>query len=289
MLQTRVPGVSRVIILSVFFLLFLQPFLSAQCYELVWAEEFNYTGLPDPNIWTHEVGGGGWGNNELQYYTDRDTDNAWVEDGTLLINALKENFGGRSYTSARLVSKGKGEFKYGKIEARLKLPYGQGMWAAFWMLGTNFSDVGWPASGEIDIMEMVGGGTGDKTTHGTVHWEDNGHASYGGSKTLSSGIFADTFHVFSVEWTSQKISWLLDGVQFHVVDIRPSGLSEFHQEFFIILNLAVGGNWPGSPDGTTVFPQHFEVDYVRVYQAGESLKITGDQVAAIRQKNLNFS
>jgi len=289
MAQTKSPGSYRlIIILSVFFMLLLQTFLSAQCYELVWSEEFDYTGLPDPEIWTQEVGGHGWGNNELQYYTRKDSDNVWVEDGTLIITALKENYSSNNYTSSRLITRGKKEFKYGKIEARLKLPYGQGIWPAFWMLGTNVSEVSWPACGEIDIMEFVGGGTGDKTTYGTIHWEQNGHASYGGSKTLSSGRFADDFHLFSVVWDAKKITWYLDDIQFFTADIRPSGLSEFHQDFFIILNLAVGGDWPGSPDGTTVFPQQFEVDYVRVYESTESIKISGDQEAATKEKNLTF-
>ncbi len=291
MIQNRIPGTLKFTMLVFFCLLiFLQPSLYSQCYELVWSEEFNYTGFPDPGKWTHETGGDGWGNNELQYCKEMDSNNAWVEDGSLVITALKENYGGRNYTSARLRTKGNKEFKYGKIEARMRLPYGQGLWPAFWMLGTNNDEVGWPASGEIDIMEMVGGVTGDNTIYGTIHWENNDeHAQYGGSKSLSSGIFADTFHVFSVEWTQQYIRWYLDGTQYHVVDIKPAGLSVFHQDFFIILNLAVGGNWPGSPDASTVFPQQYEVDYIRVYQAGVDPEISGDDVATVKEKNLSFS
>jgi beta-glucanase (GH16 family) len=239
--------------------------LFGQAWELVWSDEFNGTTL-DENSWTREVGGGGWGNNELQYYTNRDI-NSFCENGHLVIQALEENYGGRAYTSARLKSQDKRFFKYGKIEARLKLPYGQGLWPAFWMLGQNFSNVGWPACGEIDIMEMIGGPNRDNTSYGTAHWQQNGqHAQYGGNYTLGSGIFADDFHIFSITWDSQLINWYVDGILFHVIDITPQQLSEFHQNFFFILNVAVGGNWPGPPDPSTVFPQRMEIDYVRVYE-----------------------
>ncbi|MFW5705373.1 MAG: family 16 glycosylhydrolase [Bacteroidota bacterium] len=230
---------------------------------LVWAEEFNYTGLPDDTYWNIETGGTGWGNNELQYYTDSES-NLYVDNGMLTITAKEEQVGGRDYTSARITTQGKFDVKYGRIEARIKLPYGQGLWPAFWMLGANISTVGWPACGEIDIMEMVGGTNGDNTCYATIHWDDNGnHAQYGESYTLPSGIFADDFHVFAVEWDAQEIRGYMDDVQYYTVDI--TSLSEFHNNFFIILNVAVGGNWPGPPDETTEFDQVMEVDYVRVY------------------------
>ena len=233
--------------------------------NLLWSEEFNYTGLPDANFWNMETGGGGWGNNELQYYTSTES-NAKVEGGVLTITAREESVGGRDYTSARITTQNKFDFKYGRIEARIKLPYGQGIWPAFWMLGANFSSVGWPSCGEIDIMEMVGGGGRENTCHSTIHWDNNGdHAAYGESYSLSSGTFADDFHIFSVEWDAQRIRGLVDGTQYFVADITPAGLSEFQENFFIILNVAVGGNWPGSPDATTEFPQTMEVDYIRVY------------------------
>lgn len=240
--------------------------IAAQNYQLVWSDEFDYSGLPDPGKWTFETGGGGWGNNELQYHTDR-IENAEVKDSILVITARKESYGGRDYTSARIVTYNDGHWwKYGKIEARIKLPFGQGIWPAFWMLGRNFSSAGWPACGEIDIMEMIGGEGGDNTVHGTAHWDHGGfHAQHGQSITLPSGIFADDFHIFSIEWNEQKILWRMDGTQFNALDITGDELSEFHGEFFIILNLAVGGSWPGSPDLTTVFPQELQVDYVRVY------------------------
>ncbi|MBE0654198.1 MAG: family 16 glycosylhydrolase, partial [Bacteroidales bacterium] len=248
-------------------LLFLPIRSNAQCYELVWSDEFDYTGFPDPALWTFEVGGGGWGNNELQYYKSNDPDNSWVEDGKLTITAINESYGGRNYTSARIITRDKYSVQYGKIEARMKLPYGQGIWPAFWAMGQNIGETGWPACGEIDIMEFVGGTTRDNQIHGTAHWDNNGsHAQYGNSYRLPAGIFADTFHTFSVVWTPQYIRWYVDDIQYLALDIRSAGLSEFHQNFFILLNLAVGGNWPGVPDATTVFPQTYVIDYVRVYK-----------------------
>lgn len=236
-----------------------------QNWSLVWSDEFKNTGLPDSAKWGYDVGGNGWGNNELEYYTKSCPENARIENGKLIITAIKENYGAMNYTSARLKTQGKASWKYGKIEARIKLPYGKGIWPAFWMLGNKFSAVGWPECGEIDIMEMVGGTKGNNTIHGAAHWEKNGHVSDGGETSLSTGIFSDDFHIFAIEWDQQYIKWFLDGTMYHTIDITPDGLSEFHENFFIILNLAVGGNWPGSPDSTTVFPQTMEVDYVRVY------------------------
>lgn len=233
---------------------------------LIWWDEFEYTGLPDASKWNMETGGSGWGNNELQYYTNSEN-NAMVDNGILTITAREESMGGRDYTSARITTQNKFDFKYGKIEARIKLPYGQGIWPAFWMLGANIGSVGWPACGETDIMEMVGGTGRDNTVHATLHWDNNGdHADYGQSYSLPSGIFADDYHIFSVEWNSQEIKAFMDDTQYYVADITPSQLSEFHNNFFIILNLAVGGNWPGPPDANTSFPQTYEIDYVRVYQ-----------------------
>jgi len=237
-----------------------------QNYQLVWSDEFSGSAIDAAN-WTYEIGtgGNGWGNNELQYYTNRDV-NSYILGGSLVIEAKKESYGGRSYTSARLITKGKKYFTYGKIEARIRLPYGQGIWPAFWMLGENISTVGWPTCGEIDIMEMIGGGANDKKIYGTAHWNSNGHASYGGNYALSSGIFANDYHIFSIVWSSKSIQWFVDGIKYVTIDITPTTLQAFHKNNFIILNLAVGGNWPGSPDATTIFPQKMLVDYVRVYQ-----------------------
>jgi len=234
-------------------------------YTLVWNDEFSGV-LLNPSDWTFELGTGsnGWGNNELQYYRSQNTS---VANGLLTIEAREENFGGRNYTSSRIKTQTKQKFLYGKIDIRAAMPRGQGLWPALWMLGESITSVGWPASGEIDIMEMIGGSGNEGTVHGTVHWDNaGGHASYGGDTSLSSGTFADEFHVFGIEWDSTKIRWFLDGVQYHVIDITSAGLSEFQEEFFFIFNVAVGGNWPGSPDGSTFFPQRMLVDYVRVFE-----------------------
>lgn len=238
--------------------------IQAQNYQLVWSDEFSEPTI-NTSSWTHETGGTGWGNNELEYYTNRNV-NSYIQDSSLVIEAKKESYGGKSYTSARMITKGKRFFTYGKIEARMKLPYGKGIWPAFWMLGENISTVSWPACGEIDIMELIGGGANDKRIYGTAHWESNGHASYGGNYTLGTGIFADDYHVFSIVWNSKSIQWFVDGSKYVTIDITPAGLQAFHKNNFIILNLAVGGNWPGSPDATTIFPQKMYIDYVRVYQ-----------------------
>ncbi|MBN2175353.1 MAG: family 16 glycosylhydrolase [Bacteroidales bacterium] len=236
--------------------------------NLIWSEEFEYTGLPESSKWTIETGTGvnGWGNQELQYYTSSQN-NLMVDDGILTITALEESFQGMDYTSGRIKTENKFDFQYGRIEARIKMPYGQGMWAAFWMLGANNSTVGWPECGEIDIAEMVGGTNNDNTCHSTLHWDNAGeNAQYGQSYSLNSGILADNFHVYAVEWNEQKITAYIDDIQYFEADITPGDLSEFHNNFFIILNLAVGGTWPGNPDASTVFPQSMQVDYIRVYQ-----------------------
>ncbi|MCF8370040.1 MAG: family 16 glycosylhydrolase [Bacteroidales bacterium] len=259
---------------------------SAQNQFTIWADEFNYNGLPDPAKWNMEIGGSGWGNNESQYYTNN-LANAEVANGVLTITAKQQTIGSNPYTSARITTQDKFEFQYGKIEARILLPYGQGIWPAFWMLGENFNSTGWPGCGEIDIMEMIGGAGNDNVCHSTIHWDNNGnHASYGDSYTLPVGIFANAYHVFSAEWDNQEIRAYMDGILYYTADITPSGLSEFHNDFFIILNLAVGGNWPGYPNASTVFPQTMKIDYVRVYQDdfpqpeidGPSVVVQGDTV-----------
>lgn len=230
---------------------------------LVWQDEFPGTSLNMAN-WSYETGGTGWGNNELQFYRP---DNTQVKDGYLIITAKREPFQGREFTSSRLITKDKRAFQYGRVDIRASLPRGQGMWPALWMLGSNFSTVGWPACGEIDIMEMIGGAGRERTVHGTVHWQNNGsHANFGRPYSLASGTFHDKFHVFSIVWDQNSIRWFVDNVQYNVVDITPAELSEFRNSFFFIFNIAVGGNWPGSPDATTTFPQHLIVDYVRVFQ-----------------------
>lgn len=239
---------------------------------LVWQDEFSGTDLNSDN-WTHEVGNGsgGWGNNELEFYQPANTT---LKDGYLFIKAKRESVGGFNFTSSRIITKGKREFKYGRIDIRAILPKGQGVWPALWMLGSNINEpgIGWPKCGEIDIMELIGGtGSGagrDNKIYGTVHWDNAGsYASYGGNTSLTNGAtFADKFHVFSIVWTETAITWYLDDVQFHVIDITPPELSEFKEKYFVIFNVAVGGNWPGSPDASTIFPQRMVVDYIRVFQ-----------------------
>ncbi|WP_258097793.1 family 16 glycosylhydrolase [Marinoscillum pacificum] len=235
-------------------------------YQMVWQDEFDQEAL-NLNDWTYEIGNGysGWGNNELEYYTDENTS---MVDGNLVITAKKESRGGYNYTSSRIITKGKQEFKYGRVDIRAVLPYGQGIWPALWMLGANIDQVSWPKCGEIDIMELIGGGDGrDNVVHGTVHWDNNGsYANYGGSTKLSSGIFNDEYHVFSILWDESKIKWLLDGEQYHEIDITPAALSELRSDQFVIFNVAVGGNWPGSPNSSTTFPQFMIVDYIRVFE-----------------------
>jgi beta-glucanase (GH16 family) len=237
-------------------------------YELVWNDEFDGTTLNTSN-WVFEIGDGcpnlcGWGNNELQYYRNQ---NAWVEDGVLTIEARQESIQNRQFTSARIKTQGKQSFLYGRIDIRALLPKGQGIWPALWMLGNNIQPLGWPKCGEIDITELIGGGPGrDNRVHGTLHWDNNGHAYTGAGYTLPSGIFADEYHVFTIIWDEESIKWFVNDTQFHEIDITPSHMTEFHQKFFFIFNVAVGGIWPGNPDDTTIFPQQMKVDYVRVFQ-----------------------
>ncbi|MBK8567006.1 MAG: family 16 glycosylhydrolase [Saprospiraceae bacterium] len=232
-------------------------------YNLVWQDEFNGTSI-DETSWIHEEGASGWGNNELQYYSDKSS-NSYVSDGKLVIEARKESLNGAPYTSARMKTQGRHEFQYGRIDIRAKLPTGKGIWPALWMLGDDIATVSWPRCGEIDIMEIIG--SEPATLHGTVHWDNNGsYANYGKSTMLANGTFADKYHVFTIIWDEQYIKWLLDDVEFNIIDITPAALSEFHHEFFFLFNIAVGGNWPGSPDATTIFPQQMKVDYVRVFQ-----------------------
>ena len=235
-------------------------------YSLVWSDEFSGTSLDQDN-WTFETGTGssGWGNNELQYYRP---ENTCVREGLLIIEAKKESFGGKAYTSSRIKTQDKQSFRYGRIDIRAVTPEGQGLWPALWMLGQSFSSVGWPNSGEIDIMEMIGGGGRENTTHGTLHWSNNGsHVYDGGELTLTAGeTLASAFHVFTLIWDSNSITWYIDDIQVHFMDITSGDMAAFREEFFFIFNVAVGGNWPGSPNATTVFPQRMLVDYVRVFQ-----------------------
>ena len=248
---------------------------------LVWSDEFDgKAGAPiDSSKWMHMKGGSGWGNNELQYYTDS-TKNARLDGkGNLVIEAhpagkdekLECWYGPCRYTSARISTKGLHAWKYGRFEARMRLPDGNGLWPAFWMLGDDIDKVGWPACGEIDIMEMIG--REPSTLYGTLHGPGySGAESIGSNTKLKSGKFADGFHVFAVEWRPGEIEWFLNGKSYSrkTRSDLPNGAKwTFDHDFFVILNFAVGGNWPGSPDDTTVFPARFEIDYVRVYGVTE--------------------
>jgi len=244
--------------------------LSYPNYTLVWQDEFDGTALSSAN-WKYEIGTGsnGWGNSELQYYTDANTK---VENGVLTIIAKKQIYNSSQYTSSRISSYGLQSFKYGRIDIRAALPFGQGIWPALWMLGDDFTNIGWPQCGEIDIMEMVGGESserkGDNIAHGTVHWADanDSHAELSGYKKISNGILYDEYHVFSIIWDKDGITWYIDDQSFHSIDIRDGQFEEFRQSQFFIFNVAVGGKWPGNPNSTTTFPQQLHVDYVRVFQ-----------------------
>jgi beta-glucanase (GH16 family) len=240
----------------------------SQNWQLVWSDEFTSSISSD---WVFETGNGsgGWGNNELEYYR---SENASVQNGQLVIAAKHESYGGFNYTSVRMKTQGKKSWKYGKVEARIAMPAFQGIWPAFWMLGDNISSVGWPACGEIDIMEHV---NAENKTYGTAHWSDNNgnHASYGGN----TGVAVTGYHVYSIEWNANAIKWFVDGTQYHVIDITNgiNGTGEFQNNFFILLNMAVGGNWPGFTIDNNAFPAYMYVDYVRVYKdAGASSTTT---------------
>jgi beta-glucanase (GH16 family) len=243
-------------------------------WKLVWSDEFNGPrGTPvDPSKWNALDKGDGFGNNELEYYTKR-TENAALDgDGSLVISALKEKYSGRDYTSARLESLGTFEQAYGRFEARLQVPRGQGLWPAFWLLGSNIGTVSWPDCGEIDIMENIG--KEPTVVHGTLHGPGySGASPIGASYSLPSNAdFADGFHTFAVEWEQNAIRFYVDGVLYKTrtpADL-PSGTRwVYDHPFFVLLNVAVGGQWPGSPDATTTFPQRMLIDYVRVYERSE--------------------
>ena len=229
-------------------------------WKLVWDDEFSGDSL-DKTKWNYEINGNGGGNNELQYYTNL-PENSYIKDGNLVIQALKKDYLGKHYTSARINTDKKGDWKYGRFEIKAKLPYGQGMWPAIWLLPSDWVYGGWPASGEIDIMEMLGNQT--NKIYGTIHFGSSvkDHQHSGGNYTLSSGTFAQRFHVFALEWDSTGMKWYIDGFLYH----KESHGKPFDQRFHLLLNVAVGGNWPGNPDQSTLFPQKMYVDYVRVYQ-----------------------
>ena len=228
----------------------------AQTYQQVWADEFTGTVVNASN-WKFDTGGGGWGNHEQQYYQAA---NATVVNGELQITAKKQRVGSSAYTSARLKTQGLQQFTYGKMEARIKRPVGQGLWPAFWMLGANINTVTWPGCGELDVMEYI---NTDNRCYGTAHWDSNGHAQYGGNVATTAD-----YHIYSIEWTPTYVRWFVDGAKYHEIDITNGvgGTEEFQKPFFLLLNLAVGGDWPGQTIDATKLPATMFVDYVRVYQ-----------------------
>jgi beta-glucanase (GH16 family) len=236
-----------------------------------WSDEFDGAAgtLPDPARWRFDVGGDGWGNNQLEYDTDRPENASHDGNGNLLIVARKETFGDNAYTSARINTKGRFSQREGKFEARIKLPRGRGIWPAFWLLGDSIGQVGWPRCGEIDVMEYLGHDR--RTVYGTLHGP-----GYSGGQAISrryelpAGTFDEDFHVFTVEWDPGLIRFFVDGTHYHTVtrrQVEDDGHAwVYDAPFFVILNVAVGGNWPGSPDAATQFPQTMTVDWVRVYE-----------------------
>jgi len=244
-------------------------------WKLVWSDEFDGDKI-DSSKWGFEVNGDGGGNGEMQYYTDRPS-NAHVENGHLIITARKEDFRGpdnksKHYTSARMNTKGKFSWKYGRFEARIKMPKGKGIWPAFWMMPQDSVYGGWARSGELDIVEVIG--HQPNIAYGTLHYGDSWpHNTHTGDKfTLPSGDFSEDFHVFAVEWEEGVVRWYIDGQLYETQTKWYTNGGKFpapfDQNFFIIFNLAVGGAWPGPPSAQTVFPQTMDVDYVRVYQSG---------------------
>lgn len=234
-------------------------------YHLVWSDEFDSTAI-NTNDWNFETGGNGWGNHELEYYTPR-TQNAFVSSGNLVIEARSEQYGSNNYTSARMTTANKKTFQYGRIDIRAKLPVSAGMWPALWMLGSNISSAGWPACGETDIMELIG--KNPTQVVGSFHWLKSGGAE--GTVNNAYGLsedFSKHFHVFSLIWEKDSMQILVDDNVYVLGDAQNinSGTYPFNAPFFFIFNVAVGGDWPGPPDGTTQFPQRMFVDYVRVFQ-----------------------
>jgi len=226
-------------------------------YHVVWSDEFSGNAV-DTSNWNFEIGGHGWGNHEQEYYQAA---NATVSDGNLVITGKKEEVQSSHYTSSRMTTKGKREFLYGKIEARIKIPVAQGLWPAFWMLGANIDKVSWPACGETDIMEHI---NTDSLRYGTLHWDNNGHLQKGDTLVFTPS----DYHVYAVEWDSASIRWYLDGKKYHEVNIsnNVNSTDEFHQPFYILLNLAMGGDWPGQTIDDSKLPAEMYVDYVRVYK-----------------------
>lgn len=244
----------------------LMSFQSYSQWVMIWNDEFDNSTL-DNTKWVNDVGGNGWGNNEAQFYTAGNA-NLTIANGEATFTAKDEQFGTNEYTSAKIISKNLFDIQYGKIEGRMKCPMGKGLWPAFWMLGNSIDTVSWPMCGEIDVMEHINSET---KIHGTAHWDNVGHQYLGGIINTNP---AD-FHTYTITWDSTYIKWYMDDQLYYLLNITngTNGTEEFHKKFYLILNLAVGGNWPGYPDATTQFPADFVVDYIRVYKDQAELTV----------------
>lgn len=245
-------------------------------WNLVWQDEFD-TSQIDVTKWNFEIGARGWGNDELEFYTNR-RENAYIENGQLVIEARNDDYQGNAYTSARMTTKNKGDWRYGRIEVRARLPRGQGLWPAIWMMPTDSYYGGWAASGEIDIMELLG--NDENTVYGTIHYGGSSPANVhsGAEYRLSQAPnFADGFHTFALEWDSTKISWFVDDSLYEEQSTWYTAShafpAPFDKRFYLILNVAVGGKWPGYPEASTTFPQKMKVDYIRVYARNPDYQI----------------
>jgi beta-glucanase (GH16 family) len=266
----------RLLFLIALFVLVSLPASAQNKWQLVWSDEFDYNGLPDPAKWGYDIGGHGWGNKELQFYTKDRKENARVQDGHLIIEAKREDWEGRQYTSARLVSKGKGDWLYGRIEVSAKLPSGRGTWPAIWMLSTGWEYGRWPSSGEIDIMEHVG--FDPDVVHASVHTKAYNH-NINTHKTATTRVpnARTGFNVYAIEWDAQEIRAYVN--QQHYFTFKNERLTNpaadfkqwpFDKAFHLLLNIAVGGTWGGQKGvDETIWPQRMEIDYVRVYKTAE--------------------
>lgn len=240
------------------------PILVPDGWKLVWNEEFDGSSINLKN-WTYDLGAGGWGNNEAEYYTNR-SENARIENGNLIVEARQEKYEGADYTSARLKTQGLQTFQYGRVETRLKVPKGAGLWPALWMLGVDINEVNWPNCGEIDIMEYIG--KEPDLIMGTLHGPGYSGASGITKWNRQNHNIADDYHTFAIEWQSDQIVWFYDGAQYHSVSRSDVGNRKWilDHPFFILINMAVGGQLAGPVATDTVFPAQLLVDYVRVYQ-----------------------
>lgn len=260
------------------------------CLKLVWSDEFDQNGKPNVEKWGYDIGGHGWGNGELQYYTN-DIKNAFVKDGFLHVKAIKESIQGKGYSSARLVTKNKGDWKYGRVEVRAKLPSGRGTWPAIWMLPTDWKYGGWPQSGEIDIMEHVG--YDQNKVHGTVHTGAYNHqlgTQKGGSKYVGSA--STDFHNYAIEWKEDRIDFFIDDEKYFTFQKGSDDFKKwpFNEYFHLILNIAVGGSWGGVQGiDNSIFPQEMVVDFVRVYEFVDEPLIVGPASVVENEENLTFS